>query len=283
MNGLPYYKAYPRDFIEGTVGMPFEMKAAYRLVLDLIYMQGGRLPDEPRYIAGLLGCSVKKWNGLRSALIEAGKIFVIDEFLANYRADKELEILGKFQDQQRKNRSKPNKNKDIQTPRFDHTEPEPDTDIGGGGSACAREVETRQAEPSDRERILAAIGLGPDGVAGPSRFLGTQGDMAEAARWMEMPGLSVDVICAEVARIMACKSDGPPASFKYFTGAMQRLSGQLSAPALQPLTPKAIQRGQAHVSETRAFDRAINELADRLADGTATLYDPRRDPFAHIN
>ncbi len=22
MNGLPYYKAYPRDFIEGTVGMP---------------------------------------------------------------------------------------------------------------------------------------------------------------------------------------------------------------------------------------------------------------------
>ena len=57
MNGLPYYKAYPRDFIEGTVGMSFELKAAYRLVLDLVYMQGGDLPDNSRYIAGLLGCS----------------------------------------------------------------------------------------------------------------------------------------------------------------------------------------------------------------------------------
>ncbi|MFK5283859.1 DUF1376 domain-containing protein, partial [Lacticaseibacillus paracasei] len=56
MNGLPYYKAYPRDFIEGTIGMPFELKGAYRLLLDLIYMQGGRLPDDAKYISGLLGC-----------------------------------------------------------------------------------------------------------------------------------------------------------------------------------------------------------------------------------
>ncbi|MBC8717497.1 hypothetical protein [Ochrobactrum sp. Marseille-Q0166] len=42
-------KPYPRDFIEGTIGMSFELKAAYRLVLDLIYMQGGNLPDDARY------------------------------------------------------------------------------------------------------------------------------------------------------------------------------------------------------------------------------------------
>lgn len=76
MNGLPYYKAYPRDFIEGTIGMDFETKAAYRLVLDLIYMQGGNLPDDARYISGLLGCSVKKWNLLRETLVDAGKIDV---------------------------------------------------------------------------------------------------------------------------------------------------------------------------------------------------------------
>ena len=105
MNGLPYYKAYPRDFIEGTIGLDFETKAAYRLVLDLIYMQGGNLPDDARYIAGLLGCSVKKWNALRKTLIEAGKIVVKGEHLGNLRADKELETLGKFQDKQRENRS----------------------------------------------------------------------------------------------------------------------------------------------------------------------------------
>lgn len=122
MNGLPYYKAYPRDFIEGTIGMDFETKAAYRLVLDLIYMQGGNLPDDPRYISGLLGCSVKKWNSIRRTLVDTGKIDVRGAYLGNYRADKELEILGSFQEKQRKNRSNPNKNNDIESPPSNHTE-----------------------------------------------------------------------------------------------------------------------------------------------------------------
>lgn len=126
MNGLPYYKAYPRDFIEGTIGMDFETKAAYRLILDLIYMQGGSLPDDPRYISGLLGCSVKKWSSLRKTLISAGKIEVRGDYLGNLRADKELETLGKFQDKQRENRSRPNKNNDLKKPPFDHTEPDTD-------------------------------------------------------------------------------------------------------------------------------------------------------------
>lgn len=139
MNGLPYYKAYPRDFIEGTIGLDFEMKAAYRLALDLIYMQGGALPDDARYISGLLGCSVKKWNGLRERLIEAGKIYVSGDHLRNLRADKELESLGKLQDKQRENRSRPNKNNKLDSPRFDHTEPDTDTEKKGDASAspCA--------------------------------------------------------------------------------------------------------------------------------------------------
>jgi len=129
MNGLPYYKAFPRDFVEGTIGMSFEMKGAYRIVLDLIYMQNGTLPDDARYISGHLGCSVKKWNSLRIALIEAGKIYVSGEFLRNDRADKELETLGKYQDQQRQNRARPNKNNDIQSPPSHHTEPDTDKEI----------------------------------------------------------------------------------------------------------------------------------------------------------
>lgn len=71
---LPYYKRFPRDFLEGTIGLSFEVKGAYAIVLDLIYMRDGRLPDDARYIAGQLGCSVRKWSAIRAALISAGKI-----------------------------------------------------------------------------------------------------------------------------------------------------------------------------------------------------------------
>lgn len=126
MNGLPYYKAYPRDFIEGTIGLPFELKAAYRLLLDVIYMQGGKLPDDPRYISGLLGCSVRAWKKYREQLHALGKIRIENDFISNFRADKELETLAKLQQQQAENRSRPNKNKELDSPRCDHTEPEPE-------------------------------------------------------------------------------------------------------------------------------------------------------------
>lgn len=142
MSGLPFYKAYPRDFIEGTIGLTFEEKGAYRLVLDLIYMQGGQLPDDARYISGLLGCTLRKWNSLRSRLIEIGKLEVSGEFLTNKRAVLELETLAKHQDKQRENRSRPNKNNDIQSPRSDHTEPdtEPDKKEPKGSKKAGRKV-----------------------------------------------------------------------------------------------------------------------------------------------
>ncbi|WP_417463090.1 DUF1376 domain-containing protein [Kordiimonas sp.] len=123
---LPWYKAYPRDFIEGTVGMSFELKGAYRLVLDLIYMYGGRLPDDPRYICGVLGISNRKWGLLRNELLEKEKLFVDGEFMGNFRADIELENTGKLQEKQRQNRLGPNKNKGLETPQPDQPEPEPE-------------------------------------------------------------------------------------------------------------------------------------------------------------
>lgn len=128
MNGLPYYKAYPRDFIEGTVGMSFEVKAAYRLVLDMIYMRAGALPDDARYIAGVLGCSVRAWKIYRTALIEAGKIIIREGVISNFRADKELETQRKFQEKQAENPRGTRKNKDLPKPAFSHTESEPDTE-----------------------------------------------------------------------------------------------------------------------------------------------------------
>ena len=126
MNGLPYYKRFPRDFMEGTIGMPFDLKGAYALVLDLIYMQGGRLPDDARYIAGHLGCTTKAWTGYRAKLIEMGKLHLNGTHLTNNRADAELETLAKLSATQREKRLGKSKNKDLQEPQFHQPEPEPE-------------------------------------------------------------------------------------------------------------------------------------------------------------
>ncbi|WP_192798474.1 DUF1376 domain-containing protein [Brucella intermedia] len=153
MNGLPYYKAYPRDFIEGTIGMPFELKAAYRLVLDLIYMQGGNLPDDARYISGLLGCTLRKWNSLRGELIAMGKIEINGEFLTNKRAVIELETTRKFTEKQAENRSKPNKNNGLKSPPCDHT----DTDTDNTSSLRSDVKAQAPEKPSVKSELMKVV------------------------------------------------------------------------------------------------------------------------------
>ena len=125
---LPYYKRFPRDFLEGTIGLSFEVKGAFAIVLDLIYMRDGRLPDDARYIAGQLGCSVRKWTAIREALIEGGKLMVQDGIISNFRADYLTEESRKYQDKQAEIAGKPRKNKPLRQPQASQSEPEPETE-----------------------------------------------------------------------------------------------------------------------------------------------------------
>ena len=90
MTARPWYRRFPDNFIGGTVGLSLEEKGAYSLILDLMYVRGGPIPDEPRYIAGVCNCSVRKWTAIRQRLIDAGKIVVADGFLVNARAQNEM-------------------------------------------------------------------------------------------------------------------------------------------------------------------------------------------------
>ena len=123
----------------------------------------------------------------------------------------------------------------------------------------ARGAEDKDVEesggPTFRERLLEAMGVGPDGIAGPSRFIGTQADMAEAKRWMDMPAMTNDAICEEVRRIMSGKRDGPPSSFKYFTEAMRKLSGALSADRLDPVAAPEPKRAHKIPDSVFTIDR----------------------------
>lgn len=240
MNGLPYYKAYPRDFLDGTAGMDFEVKGAYRILLDLIYLHGGRLVDDPRFIAGHLGCSVKKWNGLRAAVIATGKISVSDGYLGNLRADKELDSLKSFADKQRENARQPRKNKDLTEatakPKASHTEADTETDKKEQQPRA--EVPSSQVDFTARERLLAAMGADPiSGMIGPNgRRLGTVADTVEAEKWSAM-GISLDRQCAVIAeRCAAMRRNNPswtPGRFAYFSGAMADVAAARDRPAPQ--------------------------------------------------
>ena len=49
----------------------------------------GKLIDDDEDIAAWLRCHLRKWRGIKFRLIEAGKIYVEDGFLRNFRCDKE--------------------------------------------------------------------------------------------------------------------------------------------------------------------------------------------------
>ncbi len=96
MMDRPWYKRYGADFVHGALGLTLEEKGAYSLCLDLIYDRGGPIPDDARWLAGVCGCSVRKWNSIRARLILAEKIFELDGFIMNSRARKELEKSSKI-------------------------------------------------------------------------------------------------------------------------------------------------------------------------------------------
>jgi uncharacterized protein YdaU (DUF1376 family) len=121
---LPYYKRFPRDFLDGTIGLCLETKGAYAIVLDLIYMRDGRLADDARYIAGQLGCSVRKWTAIRKELVEKGKIQCLDGIISNFRADYLTEESRKYQDNQREIAGLPRKNNALRQPKPSQSESE---------------------------------------------------------------------------------------------------------------------------------------------------------------
>lgn len=85
-----WYKRCGADFIHGTMMLTLEEKGAYSLCLDLIYDRGGPIPDDARWISGVCGVSIRKWNSIRERLLELGKLASENGMLSNRRADFEL-------------------------------------------------------------------------------------------------------------------------------------------------------------------------------------------------
>lgn len=85
-----WYKRDAAAFIQGTMGLSLEEKGAYSLCLDLIYSNGGPIADDPRWLAGVCGVSLRKWTAIRGSLIDRGKLTAQDGLLMNARAEREI-------------------------------------------------------------------------------------------------------------------------------------------------------------------------------------------------
>lgn len=132
--GLEYYKAYPRDFIDGTVGMAGELRGFYRMMIDLLYLQDGFLIDDLNYISGNTGYGKAKCRNLINELIKLGKIELVENvenekiaknfsYFTQKRVNSELIATKKFSEKQANNRAKSKENKGL--PK---TKPKPKVD-----------------------------------------------------------------------------------------------------------------------------------------------------------
>lgn len=252
---LPYFPMFPADFDADTGHLSLAEDGAYNRLLRLQWRAPGcKLPGDMEWIFRKAKAVTEEDRRVIETVIsefftrKGGKIYsarLLKEYVKSDEAHSKRVAAGSKGGSAKARKTKETTPSNaVALPK--QPEPEPYIREGGGGSACAREADFQPQIPTNRERFLAAMGLGPDGVAGPSKFLGTQSDMAEADRWLALPGITVETACTEIAAIVRAKPDGPPANFRYFTPAIQRLSAAITAAPLQPsaVTPRpaAVQR-----------------------------------------
>lgn len=88
--GRPYYPRYQADFIMGVRGYDLELVGAYSLIIDHLNDRDRPLPDDDRFMAGLLHCSPQRWRKLRGRLIDDGKITISEDgYISNPRFDRD--------------------------------------------------------------------------------------------------------------------------------------------------------------------------------------------------
>jgi uncharacterized protein YdaU (DUF1376 family) len=89
--GLSWYKRQPAAYLGGVQGLTAKQHAVYSVVLDLIYVHGGYINNDPRWIAGWI--SDMGSSAVRTAiesLIECGKLQLEEGRLTQKRAKTEV-------------------------------------------------------------------------------------------------------------------------------------------------------------------------------------------------
>ena len=101
MSAFGWHPREHRAALDGMLMLTLEERGAYNTALDLIYDRGGPIPDDARWLAGWMGCSLRRWAQLRATLIVKGKLYALSlngvASLMNQRAASEIENQAKLQ------------------------------------------------------------------------------------------------------------------------------------------------------------------------------------------
>lgn len=240
-----------------------EMGAYLKILMVMWSSRDAALPNDPHKLARAAGVSLRLWNS-RIGPALADFWTACPEGITQKRLRQEAEYIEmhcKAQSDKKRGtyakptgNNKPDENNGVNPdkslknnkppltadatadkPRIQPTQQpnNPTEEVGGDGSACARDL-----DPTFREQILEAMGHDRSGTTANGQQFGTQADMAEVKRWLDLPGITEKNLLEEIRRVAARRSGGPPGSFNYFQKPIQRLSGELTKPALAPLPPE---------------------------------------------
>lgn len=256
MADFPAMPLFTDAYLADTRHLTTEEHGAYLLLM----MEAWRrpecsLPDDDVLLARLSGLTPSRWKEVRPVIIAFWKRDGRKKSLTQKRLLRERAFVAQKSASQRDKAVTRWSEKKIADAMAlpkrcpaDAPTPTPfKKERGGGGSAGARErdPDLPKAEPTFRERILAACRVDPSGITGPSaKQIGGQADMANAARWTgpEM-GLTEAEVIAEITAIRDAMAE-PPSALRYFDQPMARLVAAKNAPP--PAIPEISQPPRAN-------------------------------------
>ncbi len=90
---FPYFKFYPRDWLEATRDLTLEQRGAYIDLICIIMEMEGHLADNDKWIAHQMHVTARKWRSLKTDLVRHEKIAIRDGRIVNERCVKELDAL----------------------------------------------------------------------------------------------------------------------------------------------------------------------------------------------
>lgn len=90
---FPFFKFYPRDWLEATRDLSLEARGAYIDLICILMEMEGHLADNDKWISHQMHVSPRKWRALKGQLVEHEKIYIDDGKIVNERCLKELDAL----------------------------------------------------------------------------------------------------------------------------------------------------------------------------------------------
>jgi uncharacterized protein YdaU (DUF1376 family) len=241
VSNTPFVPFYTSDFLSGTGGMTAATKGVYITILCLIYEAETPLPQSWETLARRCGCTLPAFKKAVEALIDDGKVTLIDGAIWSPKCEKHLALRRERQSSARSaaktrwQKSEQNQSEDDAGASFPQCQPEPEPEPEEKEAAAAV---TREAIPgSELDQLhgdlLSAVGLNNGRL--PTHWLPPAATM-HIGRWVNDLGLTPTEIIATASASRQQHSEAPQGP-RALDRAMQALAATKAAPVMQQIKP----------------------------------------------